>query len=66
MFEHICILCPYCGEPLNAALEHVRERRDYASDCPVCFCPILFRVSLVMDGRFKRVLAVRDLERVSA
>lgn len=60
MLEMLSLHCPYCGEPLNAALERLAEARGYDADCPVCFCPIRFRVTPLIHGRFMRVRAMRS------
>lgn len=62
MVEQVNVECPYCGEPLTAPLDQVAVGQDHSAECPVCFCPILFRVSRVFEGRFHRVVAVRDDE----
>lgn len=62
MVEPVNVECPYCGEPLTAPLEQAASGGEHAAECPICFCPILFRVSPVLQGRFHRVVAVRDDE----
>lgn len=62
MLELVSLRCPYCGEPLNAALDRVADARDFESDCPVCFCPVRFRITPVIDGRFLRVRTLRAHE----
>lgn len=62
MVEQVNVECPYCGEPLSTPLNHIGQCRDHPAECPICFCPILFRVSPVLEGRFHRVVAVRDDE----
>lgn len=61
MVEQVKVECPYCGEPLSAPLE-APLREELPAECPICFCPILFRSSPVLEGRFHRVVAVRDDE----
>lgn len=40
--------CPYCGEPVGAALDLSGGDQTYIEDCPVCCRPIIF--SLQTDG----------------
>ncbi len=62
MVEQVRVECPYCGEPLSAPLDHANGLEERPAECPICFCPILFRVSPVFEGRFRRVMVVRDDE----
>lgn len=62
MVEQVNVECPYCGEPLTAPLDQAADCREHGAECPICFCPILFRVSPVFQGRFHRVLVVRNDE----
>lgn len=60
--EQVSVNCPYCGEPLGAALDPAGPDREFSAECPVCFCPIHFRREPVLFGRFHRVLALRAPE----
>ncbi len=62
MVEPVNVECPYCGEPLSAPLDKTAGGGEHAAECPICFCPILFRVLPVLQGRLQRVVAVRDDE----
>ena len=43
--------CPYCGEPLELAVDEFGGRRQsYIEDCAVCCWPMEVRVSVVEDG----------------
>jgi hypothetical protein len=43
--------CPYCGEPLELAVDEFAGRRQaYVEDCVVCCRPIEVRVTVVEDG----------------
>ena len=43
--------CPYCGEPLELAVDEFGGRRQsYIEDCAVCCRPMEVRVSVVEDG----------------
>lgn len=42
--------CPYCGEPLELAVDEFGGRRQsYVEDCVVCCRPMEVRVTLVDD-----------------
>jgi hypothetical protein len=42
--------CPYCGEPLELAVDESGGRRQsYVEDCVVCCRPIEVRVTVVDD-----------------
>jgi len=45
-----CVQCPYCGESIDVLIDCSVDRQSYIEDCQVCCCPILFSVSLGMDG----------------
>ncbi|MBI3292416.1 MAG: CPXCG motif-containing cysteine-rich protein [Elusimicrobia bacterium] len=48
--ESAHINCPYCGEPLEIAVEASVGRQDYIEDCQVCCKPIQFRIRVSADG----------------
>jgi hypothetical protein len=56
----ITIDCPYCGEPFEAEVDCSGGNQDYIEDCPVCCCPIEFRLETGSDGEFLHLAARRD------
>lgn len=44
------IHCPYCGEPIEVIIETLGENQEYIEDCQVCCRPIVFSLSVAMDG----------------
>jgi Cysteine-rich CPXCG len=43
--------CPYCGEPLELAVDEFAGRRQsYIEDCVVCCRPMEVRVAVVEGG----------------
>lgn len=42
--------CPYCGEPLEIAVDASAGRQDYIEDCQVCCRPIQFRIRVSPNG----------------
>ncbi len=43
--------CPYCGEPLELAVDEFGGRRQtYVEDCVVCCRPIEVRVTVTDDS----------------
>ena len=44
MPEHVD--CPYCGEPIEAAVDTSAGSQDYIEDCPVCCRPIEFHLEV--------------------
>ena len=43
--------CPYCGEPLELAVDEFGGRRQsYIEDCVVCCRPMEVRVAVLEDG----------------
>ena len=42
--------CPYCGEPLDLAIDASAGAQDYIQDCEVCCRPIHYRIRLDADG----------------
>lgn len=43
--------CPYCGEPLDIAVDASVGRQNYIEDCQVCCRPIQFRIRVSAEGR---------------
>ena len=48
--ESTHIDCPYCGEPLEIAVDASVGDQDYIEDCQVCCKPIQFRIRVDADG----------------
>ncbi len=44
------IQCPYCGEPNTVVIEVLDENQEYIEDCQVCCRPIVFDISVSIDG----------------
>jgi len=44
------VRCPYCGESIGVLIDCSVAQQDYVEDCQVCCRPILFSVSVEMDG----------------
>ena len=52
--------CPYCGEPLDLAVDESAGRRQaYVEDCAICCRPIEIRVA-VADGAVEVSLRRQD------
>ena len=51
------IHCPYCGEPLEIAIDWSVREQEYVEDCQVCCQPMVLRVT--MDDTDGAVVAVR-------
>ena len=49
MQENAEIDCPYCGEPMEIALDPSVTAQTYIEDCQICCQPIQIRVRFV-DG----------------
>ena len=45
------VSCPYCGETIEVLIDQQEVGQQYIEDCQVCCQPILFSVSLDMDGQ---------------
>lgn len=60
-WEPVRIDCPYCGEPIDIAIERSAGRQQYVEDCHVCCQPIHLRVAVDEDGQ-PRIDARRDDE----
>lgn len=53
--------CPYCGEPIDVAVDDSAGDQDYIEDCQVCCRPIA--ISVRMDEQDEpRVRARREDE----
>ena len=42
--------CPYCDEQISVVIETLEESQEYIEDCQVCCRPIVFNVSIELDG----------------
>jgi hypothetical protein len=42
--------CPYCGEPVELALDASAGAQDYVEDCPVCCRPMRVLLDVDSDG----------------
>ncbi|MEM8844069.1 MAG: CPXCG motif-containing cysteine-rich protein [Pseudomonadota bacterium] len=38
--------CPYCGEPMELAIEPIEGVQEYYEDCHVCCQPILIKITM--------------------
>jgi endogenous inhibitor of DNA gyrase (YacG/DUF329 family) len=53
--------CPYCGEPVELAIdEGGGSAQSYVEDCPVCCRPIRLRLQAGFDGETLGLDADRD------
>lgn len=48
MPELVSVECPYCGEPIELAVDESAGSTAYVEDCPVCCHPM--QVSVEIDG----------------
>ena len=51
------IHCPYCGEPLEIAIDWSVRKQEYVEDCQICCQPMVLHVTL--DGADSVAIAVR-------
>ena len=42
--------CPYCGETITVLIDGSLPQQEYVEDCQVCCRPIVFDVSIDVDG----------------
>ena len=45
------VRCPYCGEFLWVLIDPSIQDQEYIEDCQVCCRPIVFEVSISMEGQ---------------
>jgi len=50
MLDFRTIYCPYCGEPLEIALDTSAGDQQYIEDCQVCCRPISIGLVIGEDG----------------
>ena len=43
------IACPYCGEPLDVAVDRSGRRQEYVEDCQGCCRPMVLTVRVDPD-----------------
>ena len=48
--EDKVIDCPYCGEQIEVLFDCSVAHQNYIEDCAVCCRPIVFDVSVSMEG----------------
>lgn len=44
------VQCPYCGEPIECAVDASAGESDWIEDCAVCCRPIEFHLAAEPDG----------------
>jgi Cysteine-rich CPXCG len=57
----VSIRCPYCGEPIDVAVDCTVPRQEYIEDCEVCCRPIAISVN-VAEGDSAQVEARQEDE----
>ena len=55
MIDQTTITCPYCGEPLEVAVDTSVSAQEYVEDCQVCCRPMTLTVT--SDGETVEVSA---------
>tara|TARA_A100001037_G_scaffold258442_1_gene245651 strand:+ start:529 stop:717 length:189 start_codon:yes stop_codon:yes gene_type:complete len=53
------IACPYCGEPLEVALDPSVRHQEYVEDCQVCCRPMILTVVIDPDTPDDAQVSVR-------
>lgn len=48
--EFIDVHCPYCGEPIELAVDTSVDDQQYVEDCQVCCRPMVVRMHIDEDG----------------
>lgn len=48
--EEQTVYCPYCGEPISVLVDSSGGSQQYIEDCQVCCQPIVFHLSVDLDG----------------
>ena len=57
MDEATTVICPYCGQPNEIALDWGgASHQEYEEDCQVCCRPWLVKVLLIHDGHVEVTL----------
>jgi len=44
------VTCPYCGEYISVLVDGSVQEQNYVEDCEVCCRPIVFDVTVDLDG----------------
>lgn len=52
--------CPYCGEPIELAVDPSGGDARYVEDCPICCRPIVVEVGLDEDGKIRTLTAAQE------
>jgi hypothetical protein len=61
MLEEVRLDCPYCGEPLDLAVDcSAGDQQHYYEDCRVCCRPMRVEIRLGSDQQVSSVTARRD------
>ena len=50
MLTTVRVHCPYCGEPLELAIDPSVDQQHYVEDCAVCCRPIEVAVAIDAAG----------------
>ena len=45
------VSCPYCGESIDVLIDQQEAGQQYIEDCQVCCQPIVFKVTLDIEGQ---------------
>lgn len=56
------VSCPYCGEVFEASIDVSAGSQEYIEDCYVCCRPIVFHISVDLDGTLMDIATRRDDE----
>lgn len=48
--EFVSVNCPYCGEPIDLAVDTSIEDQQYTEDCQVCCRPMMVGVMVDDEG----------------
>ena len=54
------VWCPYCGEPVELAVDDSAGSQAYVEDCPVCCRPIVVEVRAAGDDDVEVVVRRED------
>lgn len=60
MLPLVQVWCPYCGEPVELAVDDSAGHQTYVEDCPVCCRPIELHLRTGDDGEFEGLDADRE------
>ena len=48
--------CPYCGETIDVLIDRSVPHQSYIEDCQVCCQPIIFDVTVELNGELTVLL----------